>query len=47
MRAYYRITKLETDLTAGRDRQLHREFVEKYDTGTNVTEQRISDPDAG
>jgi len=39
MRAYYRITKLETDLTAGRDQQLHKEFMEKYGAGTNVTEQ--------
>jgi hypothetical protein len=36
VRAYYRITKLETDLTARRD-QLHREFMDKYDAGTNAT----------
>jgi hypothetical protein len=41
MRAYYRITKLETDFTAYRD-QLYIELMEKYPK-TNVTAQQISD----
>ncbi|CAH1098904.1 unnamed protein product [Psylliodes chrysocephalus] len=42
MRSYFKITKMETDLTTYRY-ALHRAFVEKYPELQHLTEQRIAD----